>query len=208
MRYLILFMVFTGIVGGSIHTRIVFSGEATTTLRMLVHSFGSVGYKFEPETVSVENNAGEIRGTITGNRTFNPAAFGESLKEQMIRIEKAHLDSAVLELTLDTQNSIWNLPLLGKDEGIELRKVTTTQWFRVEEGQTIRIQAPYGSDWYPDIAVFNTEMKLLLSVHTLEPKGEYRFDLPPEAYYLKISNSQGMKVLREGMWIESMSPGR
>ena len=160
------------------------------------------------DTLDIKNNSGELSATAIGNKLFNPTALSENLKEQGIKIEKAHLDKSDLTMTLDTQSGEWNVPLLGSDEGVELKRVNVAQWFRVEAGQHIRIEPPYVGKWYPDVAVLDISMSLLSSFRSLEPKEELVFELPQGAYYLKISNAQGMKVLREGMWIESLSPGR
>ena len=160
------------------------------------------------DTLDIKNNSGELSATAIGNKLFNPTALSENLKEQGIKIEKAHLDKSDLTMTLDTQSGEWNVPLLGSDEGVELKRVNVAQWFRVEAGQHIRIEPPYVGKWYPDVAVLDISMSLLSSFRSLEPKEELAFELPKGAYYLKISNAQGMKVLREGMWIESLSPGR
>lgn len=192
--------------GLTIHVR--FEGEGLSTLRILAQSFNAVGYKLELESLTSDNNQGEIEAKASGNRAFTPSLLAENLKEQGIVITHAKYEGNQLSLTLLSQSGYWNIPLLGSDEGIELKKTVTSQWFRVEEGQNIRIESPYAGKWYPDIAVLDTHMGVLHSYRSLAPKEELQFELPSGAYYLKISNAQGMKVLKEGMWIESMSPGR
>lgn len=196
------------LLGGSINTHISFTGEPTLSVRTIAHAFNAIGYKLDINTLDVQNSSGELSGTAIGTKGFNPTALSENLKEQGIKIEKAHLDKSDLTMTLDTQNGQWNVSLLGSDEGTELKRVSVAQWFRVEVGQHIRIEPPYVGEWYPDVAVLDASMSLLSSFRSLEPKEELKFELPQGAYYLKISNAQGMKVLKEGMWIESMSPGR
>lgn len=194
--------------GASLKTEISFTGEPMVSVRTITQAFNGVGYKLELEELIVESGSGKLLGSAIGNKTFNPAALGENLKEQGIRIERAHVDSNSLTLTLDTRHAIWNTPLLGSDEGSELKRVNAPQWFRVEEGQHIRIEPPYTGKWYPDIAVLDVSMHILSSFRSSDPKVELEFELPIGAYYLKISNAQGMKVLKEGTWIESMSQGR
>ncbi len=196
------------LMGGTLHTEISFSGDAMVSIRTITQAFHAVGYKFETEALRVENGSGELIGTAVGNKVFNPPVFSENLKEQGIKIERAHMNDKGLLLSLDTQNAIWNVPLLGRDEGSELKKVNSPQWFRVEAGQQIRIEPPYSGKWYPDIAVLDASMQVLTSLRSLESKDELQFELPEGSYYLKVSNAQGMKVLKEGMWVESMSIGR
>lgn len=192
----------------SINTQIAFTGEPIVSIRTLTHAFNAVGYKLDIDTLSIQNSVGDLHGTAIGNKVFNPAALSENLKEQGIRMERAHLDKNGLSLIVDTRNAFWNIPLIGADEGSELKRANAAQWFRVEEGQTIRIEPPYTGKWYPDLAVLDSSMHVLSSFRSSEPEEELQFELPQGAYYLKITNAQGMKVLKEGMWIESVSPGR
>lgn len=194
--------------GSTISTQITFTGEPFVSLRTITQAFNTIGYKLDIESLSVQNSVGDLRGTLMGNKPFDPAVLAENLKEQSIRIDLAHFDGQMLTLGLDTQKALWNVPLLGRDEGTELKRSSSAQWFRVDEGQRIRIQSPYGSDWYPEIAVMDASMHMLYSLRSPSPEDEFRFELPSGAYYLKLSNTQGMKVLREGMWIESISPGQ
>lgn len=209
MKRFVTFMCFPFILfGASLNTKISFTGEPMVSVRTITQAFNAVGYKLELEELIIESGSGKLLGSAIGNKAFSPAALGENFKEQGIRIERAHVDNNALTLTLDTQNAIWNTPLLGSDEGSELKRTNTPQWFRVEEGQHIRIEPPYTGKWYPDIAVLDVSMQILSSFRSSEPKEELEFELPIGGYYLKVSNAQGMKVLKEGTWIESMSPGR
>ncbi len=209
MKHYIPFLLIPSILFGvSINTQIGFTGEPTVSLRTITQAFNAIGYRFDVKLLTVDNGRGELQGSAVGNRTFMPAVLGENLKEQGIRIDSAHVDQNGIALIVNTQNALWSVPLLGSDEGTELKRMNGAQWLRVEEGQSIRIQPPYAGKWYPEIAVLDASMHLLASYRSLEPKEEFQSELPPAAYYLKISNIQGMKVLKEGMWIESMSLGR
>lgn len=194
--------------GASINTEIAFTGEPMVSVRTITQAFNAIGYKLEIESLLFDTPSGKLLGVALGNKALNPAALGENLKEQGIGIEQAHINNSRLTLTLDTRNAMLNLPLLGRDEGAELKRVNTPQWFRVEEGQRIRIEPSYTGKWYPDIAVLDVSMQVLSSFRLSESKDELEFELPVGSYYLKVSNTQGMKVLKEGMWIESMSLGR
>lgn len=194
--------------GGSLTTEITFLGEPMVTLRTITQAFHNVGYKFEVETFSTQSGSGIIIGTAVGNKAFIPPALGEHLKGQGIKMERAQMNDKGLFLTLDTQSALWNVLLLGSDEGLELKRVNSPQWFRVEPLQQIRIEPPYTGKWYPDICVLDASMQVLTSFRSLVVKEELQFELPQGSHYLKVSNAQGMKLLKEGMWIESMSLGR
>ncbi|MBD3809619.1 MAG: hypothetical protein IE884_03765 [Sulfuricurvum sp.] len=189
----------------SFNVEVRFEGEGLSTLRTLSQAFNTIGYKLEVESFSCANDQGELEAKAIGNRVFNPTILAENLKDQGVGIAHVRYEGEKLTLTFHSQNILWNAPLLGADEGVELKKTSAPQWFRVEEGQTIRIKPPYTGKWYPDIAVLDAQMGVLSSYRSREFKEEFQFELPLGARYLKVSNAQGMKVLKDGMWIESMS---
>lgn len=174
-------------------------------VRTITQAFNSVGYRLDIDTLRIDNGSGELYATATGNRAFSLNGLSENFKQQEMRVDKADLDQTGLDLKLDTQNVQWDVPMLAAEESTELKRVNTAQWFRVEGSQKIRIAPPYAGKWYPDIAVLDSKMGVLYSFRSLEPQEEFSFELPEGAYYLKISNAQGMKMVKEGMWIESLS---
>ena len=191
---------------GTFSTQVIFSGEPAIALKTLSSAFNALGYRIDIESFSVVNGSGELRATVVGNRPFNPTVVGETLKDQGVIIDNIHFDSNELSMNVNAERAIWNVPLLGSEEKTELKRVLSPQWFRVDEAQAIRIESSYNSKWYPDIAVYDASMHLLSSFRYLSPKEEFQLELPHGAYYLKISNIYGMKVLSEGMWIASLNP--
>lgn len=190
-----------------IKTEILFSGEPATALKSIHRGFAQLGYRLDINAVSVNGPGGEVHGSATGIKPFNAELFRETLAETGVRIGTVAVEHGVLRVTADAEGGVWNAPLLGRDEGIELAKTTVSQWFRVEENQVIRIHPPYVGKWYPEIAVLNSSMEVLYSYRSAKAQEEIELPLPPAAAYLKVSNTNGMKLLKEGMWIESISSG-
>ena len=205
MKYLFLMVAFPLLVWGNFQTHILFTGDPLVSVRTVLHTFHAVGYKFDIHSLIVNPHGGEMIGITTGNRPFQPSAFDENLKNQKIRINQSTLEKNRMTMTLDTREAFWDVLSIGEDEGTSLKRVNSAQWFRVSQNQNIRIESPYSGKWYPEIAVLDSEMEVLYSSRSVEPKEELIVELPPESYYLKVSNTQGMKLLKEGMWIESLS---
>jgi hypothetical protein len=205
MRILILLtLLFALSWGGNVTVRVMFVGEAVLSSRIIAHAFSSIGYRIDMHTFKFEDKHGELYGDAVGTRTFSASAFMESLKEQGARIDRTLVLKNTFEIVLDTREGFWGVPRIDAQEGAEIKKVTSPQWFRVEGGERIRIEPPYTGTWYPEIAVLNRDMEVLNSFRSDLPKEEWLMDLSPEAFYLKVSNREGMKLLKEGMWIESV----
>jgi hypothetical protein len=204
-KYLFLLVSFPLFVWGNLQTHIHFTGDPRVSVRTVLHTFHTLGYRFDIHSLSVSPEGGEIIGTAIGNRPFQPSAFVETLKNQKIRIDKSSMEKSRMTLTLDTRDAFWDVPSITEEDGASLKRANTPQWFRISGTRNIRIEPPYGGKWYPEIAILNSDMEVLSSSRSAEAKEEMFIELPAESYYLKVSNTQGMKLLKEGMWIESLN---
>jgi hypothetical protein len=191
--------------GTTFNTHISFTGEPIVALRSIHNAFNTLGYRLDIQKLRADGTSGELSATAVGNKILNGAVLAENLKEENIRIEKARLDGQDLDLVLDARSAKWNVSVLAPEEGTELKRVSAPQWFQIDQSRYIRISPPYVGKWYPDITVLNEQMGVVYSYRSSEPKEEVVFELPQGAFYLMVSNTQGMKMIKEGMWIESLN---
>lgn len=200
-----------GVLGGQLsqlQVRIELRADPLVGLTTLAHTFKSLGYRMQIDTISTRNSVSQIEAVIIGQKPLNPTVLAENFQEEGIKLVYARMNEGKLELGIDATAAVWNLQILGADEGIGLERSSSPYWLRVTEGQTIRIEPPYGVKWYPDVSVMDASMRILFSERSENSANELKLPLPEGAYYLKISNTNGMKSLKEGMWVESMSEGR
>lgn len=183
-------------------------GNTVGGLRILQQTLGELGYKMEIEKFFKNTDGFSARCKVIGHKPFNADLFLENLAAQQVKIKNSKKISGGVEIALNLQQSPWQAAPLGADEGSELQKTSSAYWFSVESGQKILIQPPFGVKWYPDIAVFDENFVLLYERRDAKSSDEIEFLLPDGAKYLKVSNMEGMKLLKEGTWVESVSLGR
>lgn len=189
-------------------THIELRAEPLVALSALTSTFTTLGYKIQIDSLSTSESVTQIEAVLIGIKPFNSAVLTDHFQENGMKLTSARVNQGKLELGIDAMAAVWGVPLLNADEGIELQRSSTPYWFRVEPGQIISIQAPYGGKWYPDISVLDGSMRLLYSYRSEKNHDDFKLPLPEGGYYLKVSNANGMKALKEGMWVESMSDGR
>lgn len=205
------FLLSLGLLGAQLtqlKTHIELRAEPLPALTALISTFNTLGYKIQIDSLSTSESVMQIDAVLIGIKPFNSAILAEHFQENGLKLTHGRVNQGKLELAIDATAAVWNVPLLNADEGIELQRSSTPYWFRVEPGQVVSIQAPYGGKWYPDISVLDGSMRLLSSYRSEKNHDDLKLPLPEGAYYLKISNTYGMKALKEGMWVESMSDGR
>lgn len=187
---------------------IALSGDPLVGITAFSHTLNTLGYKYQIETLSTQNSLTNIDGTVIGLKPLIPLALTENLQDEGIKLLYARMNQGTMELGIDVTSAVWNIQALGIDEGMQMPRSNLPYWFRVEPAQEIHIEPPYGGKWYPDVSVLDASMHVLSTYRLDKSMDELKFSLPDGSYYLKVSNSNGMKLLREGMWVESMSLGR
>ncbi len=146
----------------------------------------------------------EMEMTLSGRKAFDPKSFKEHLGESGIILTKGSVKNKSWNLELEGGSVIWNIPSITLDEGAQVGKSPFPSWYKVNGVQAISIEPPYSGHWYPDIAAMDASMNVLGSLRIFTPRDQMSFSLPEGSIYLKVSSTNGMKLLKEGMWIESM----
>lgn len=207
----IFFLLSAGLFGAQLtqlKTHIELTSDPLVSLSILSHTLNTLGYKLQIDEITAQKSFSRIEGAILGSKPLNPATLSESLQDANMSLIYARMNQGKMELGINAATAVWNVPVLGVDEGMQLERSNSPYWFRIEGGDMIRIEPPYGGKWYPDVSVLDASMRVLYAYRSNKSFDEMRFPLPEGAFYLKISNTNGMKALKEGMWVESMSEGR
>lgn len=180
----------------NLHLKVTQRGLLSTVI--IQHVLVSMGLKVHMHRFSRTNEIIELDMILNGKKQFDTKKFIEELSlHQIIVLNKQGI------ITLDASQALWNVPAITADEGAQVDRTNVASWFRVNNTFGITIEAPYGSKWYPEIAVLDDKMQTLVSIKESAFQDRMTFQLPDHAMYLKVSNINGMKMLREGMWIES-----
>ena len=177
------------------------SGTVIST-KIILQALQIMGQKVKISKTIREEQQVSIELTISSNKPFEARYFGEILQEHGMFLTKATLKDKKRLLTINASQARWEIPKISPDEGGQLEKSLTANWFRIDESSALTIEAPYDGKWYPEIAIFDDSMTLLASVREFSPKTKKEFSLPQGATYLKVSNANGMKLLKEGTYIE------
>ncbi|HQS66801.1 MAG TPA: hypothetical protein PLM93_06425 [Sulfuricurvum sp.] len=184
-----------------INLNVTHGGLLSTTI--VQHVLVSMGYKAHINRFSSVNEVTEMDMILYGKKPLDPKEFVEESNLHQITASNAIVSNKKWTIGLDASQALWNVPAITQDEGVQIERTNIAAWFRVNNTLGITVEAPYGNNWYPEIAVLDDKMQTLLSTKESTFKDRITFQLPEHAMYLKVSNSNGMKMLREGMWIES-----
>lgn len=170
---------------------------------ILQQVFMSMGFKSDLHRFVSGDGVVEMDCTLYGKKVFDPKSFGEALGEHQITVKSGQFKNKQWSLGLDASQAFWNLSSISEDEGAQLERRVLPYWFVVSKAHGISIEAPYSNKWYPDIAIFDSNMQILATFREFKSHEHLTFKLPENAMYLKVSNANGMKMLKEGTWVSS-----
>ncbi|MFA6189381.1 MAG: hypothetical protein WC680_08910 [Sulfuricurvum sp.] len=183
------------------HLNVAQGGLLSTAIIQRV--LGSMGFIVDTHRLSRSEGIIEMDLLLHGKKGLDVEAFVEKLREHQITAQNKQLKNKQSVIELDASQVFWNLPAISEDEGAQLERTTLPYWFAVNKSKGISVEAPYGNQWFPEIAIFDENMQVLASLKEFQARDRMSFKLPEHAVYLKVSNANGMKLLKEGMWIES-----
>lgn len=182
--------------GSILSSKIIVQALNTIGQRIIIHRYESDG-----ETARMEIS-------LSGRKVFDPKYFSDILRDNAMIITAGAVRDKKWMIEIDASSVLWQIPVITPDEGAQMEKSAVPAWFVVNQSSALTIEAPYGNKWYPDIAVLNVNMEVLGSIRTFKSQERMNFTLPEGAMYLKVANTNGMKLLKEGMWIENATDGR
>lgn len=184
-----------------LHLNVTYGGSLSTVI--VGHVLGSMGFKADIHRFSNIDEMTQMELVLYAKKPFDPKAFTQELNAHHIMVRHAELQNREWTMELDASQASWNLPAITQDEGAQVERTNVPVWFKVNQTVGIAVEAPYNSKWYPEIAVLDDKMNVLASLKESTSTDRMAFLLPERAMYLKVSNANGMKMLKEGMWIES-----
>ncbi|MDD5385882.1 MAG: hypothetical protein PHQ22_01660 [Sulfuricurvum sp.] len=210
MKPLLWFVIFTlSLVAGDTKTDInlhVAHGSILSS-KIIIQALNTIGQRVSIHRYESDGERARMEISLSGRKVFDPKYFSEILRDNAMVITAGAVRDKKWTIEIDASFVLWQIPVITPDEGAQMEKSAVPAWFVVNQSSALTIEAPYGNKWYPDIAVLNANMEVLSSMHTFKPEERISFTLPEGAMYLKVANTNGMKLLKEGMWIENTTDG-
>ena len=205
MKPLILAVILTlSLVAGDTKTNVdlrVAHGSILSS-KIIVQALNTVGQRVSIQRYENDGETTRMEISLSGRKGFDPKYFSEILRDNSMVITAGSVRDKKWTIEIDASSLLWQIPAITPDEGAQMEKSAVPAWFVVHQSSALTIEAPYGNKWYPDIAVLDANMEVLSSMRSFKTQERMTFTLPEGAMYLKIANTNGMKLLKEGMWIE------
>jgi len=211
VKLLIWFVIFTlSLVAGDTKTDVTLQVAHGSILssKIIVQALNTIGQRVSIHRYESDGEMIRMEISLSGRKAFDPKYFSDILRENGVMITTGAVRDKKWTIEIDASSVVWQIPAITPDEGGQMEKSIIPAWFVVNQSRALTIEAPYGNKWYPDIAVLDANMNVLSSLRSFKAQERMSFSLPEGAMYLKVANTNGMKLLKEGMWIEHATDGR
>lgn len=179
------------------------NGEPLRACKILQQTLSADMLQGEIHRFSYDGTVSEIQMRVGGKKGYDPKRLTEQLKERFIKVVSTQFDNKRWHFNLDMQEATLDIPPINEDASAQMSRSIYPYWFDVSHARYITIEAPHEGAWYPELAVLDEKMQVLHSSKEKRPEHEMAFELPEGSYYLKVSNSQGMHLLKEGLWVSA-----
>ncbi|MCX6060829.1 MAG: hypothetical protein NT103_01055 [Campylobacterales bacterium] len=206
MKLLIWFVIFTfSLVAGDAKTDVnlhVVHGSILSS-KIIIQAFNTIGQRVNIHRYENDGEMTHMEISLSGRKVFDPKYFNEILRDNALIITAGVVQDKKWTIKIDASSVLWQILAITPDEGVQMEKTVVPSWFVVNQSNALTIEAPYGNKWYPEIAVLDANMEVLSSLRSFKSQETMSFTLPEGAMYLKVANTNGMKLLKEGTWIEN-----
>ncbi|MCX6072854.1 MAG: hypothetical protein NTY39_00840 [Campylobacterales bacterium] len=182
----------------------ILNGGVVST-KIIVSALNTMGERVNLSRYKNDVQSIEMEMTLSGRKAFDPKYFRELLGESGVVLTKGSVKNKSWSFEIDATTAVWNIPSITLDEGAQLEKSTLPFWYKVESIKEISVEPPYSGHWCPDIAAMDANMNVLGLLRIFTARDQMKFSLPEGSTYLKVSSTNGMKLLKEGMWIEGIN---
>lgn len=211
MKFLVWIVFFTfSLVAGDTKTEIdlrVAHGSILSS-KIILQAFNTVGQRINMHRYESDGEMTQIEILLSGRKVFDPKYFSEIVRANGMVITAGTIRDKKWTIEVDASSVLWQIPAITPDEGAQMEKSSVPLWFIVNQSSALNIEAPYSGKWYPDIAVLDGNMNVLGFERSFQAQEKMSFTLQDGAMYLKVANTNGMKLLKEGMFIEHNSDGQ
>ena len=130
----------------------------------------------------------------------NPIILDEAFKKSGVNINDfIRLGKKEWLYYLDISNSYLNIEKLSLNTIYDLNVGMEAFWFNISDGKEMLIKSKGRNTWYPHIAVYSKELKLLKLYRMNKITENLNISLSDEAYYLKISDIYKLSNIKDGL---------
>lgn len=119
------------------------------------------------------------------------------------RVDKSHW-----EYEIDISSAKLDVMSVNGSEKLTLRQSRSDYWLRLNDIDKIVLQSLRGNNWYPYVAFYDRELRLLKIFKKDVRTKKITFALPKDTVYIKISDIYQLANLRKGIKIISQGKGK
>ena len=103
---------------------------------------------------------------------------------------------------IDMQNAHLNAIKLSDGEEVRLKRSLYAYWLDVSSVNQVKIKSSYRNNWYPYIAYYDKNLKLLQVVKRDEKRRLITLNIKEDTHYIKISDIYTLKNIKDSLILE------
>ena len=173
-------------------------------MKIIEETLLDLGYNsFLTEEIKRENGSFVWTISFVSDYTLDPELFAKFLIKKECKItDIVREDKNRWRYVIDVDSAKLDAISLLPQEKMRLKRAIHDYWIKIDGGQKLSIASYGGNRWHPKIVVYDKDLKILKIYKQNKKTNWLVVYLPPNSYYIKISDIFTLDNLKYGLKVK------
>ena len=170
-------------------------------IKVMSDSLRNIGYyRYVTKESSFDDSEFTWQISLISEYATDPLVLSWELKKNNCEIVDVIRESqSDWTYIIDMKNAKLNVEIFENEEDFKLRRSLYSHWLDVSKVEKIKVSSSVRNNWYPYIAYYDKNLKLLRVIKIDKKRTHVTLDLSENTHYIKISDIYSLKNIKDDL---------
>jgi len=177
------------------------TGTPLFFIKIMSDTLRNIGYyRYVTKESNLDNKQFTWKISLTSEYATDPVVLSKELEKNSCSIlDVIRTSPTDWTYVIDMQNAKLNTKILYVDEEVKLKRSLYAYWIDVSNIKKLKITSSYRNSWYPYIAYYDEDLKLLRVIKRDKRRTTITLNMKENTHYLKISDIYTLKNIKDSL---------
>ena len=177
------------------------TGNSLFFIKIMSDTLRNIGYyRYVTKESNLDNNEFTWKISLTSEYATDPVVLSRELEKNFcVILDVIRKNPTDWTYVIDMQNAKLNTKVLYVDEKVKLKRSLYAYWIDVSNIKKLKITSSYRNSWYPYIAYYDEDLKLLRVIKRDRKRTSITLNMKENTHYLKISDIYTLKNIKDSL---------
>jgi len=177
------------------------TGNSLFFIKIMSDTLRNIGYyRYVTKESNLDNNEFTWKISLTSEYATDPVVLSRELEKNFcVILDVIRKNPTEWTYVIDMQNAKLNTKVLYVDEKVKLKRSLYAYWIDVSNIKKLKITSSYRNSWYPYIAYYDEDLKLLRVIKRDRKRTSITLNMKENTHYLKISDIYTLKNIKDSL---------